>query len=117
MTSDEDTRQQALESLEHLQQLEARKAELYDELHRSLLIQQLWPEAFDHGTVSSAWMGPREEPYRHHINRRHLERWRLRVTNGAGEQREFPLAEVPEGLHNDAVRRAVRHQARRTGDA
>jgi hypothetical protein len=52
------------QKLDEIERLEAQKAELMQQLHRSFALQDLWPEAFDEGTVTSQLGGvlwtPRE---------------------------------------------------------
>jgi hypothetical protein len=89
------TREEALagarRTLSELRALEEKKSKLLAEMERSLAILQLWPDAFAHGAINSAWTGlPTKRDFRGTVYD-----LRLRVTDGAGTVKEFPQAEVP----------------------
>lgn len=67
---------------------EARRAELFESLDRSLEVQALDPEAFNHGKVTSVVIGNPYSP----------ETMKWVLTRGDGMRREFPLLSVPECL-------------------
>jgi hypothetical protein len=76
----------ALKQLAKLEALEAKKADLMQQLKRSLLIQELWPEAFEHGAVTTQAIG----------NPRNIITWT--IVDGNGTDRCFPLSTVPVEL-------------------
>lgn len=89
----------ALASMSKLKELHRRQADLMAEFERGLAVKSLWGEAFDHGACRSGWIGAplTREASRRLYGRHNGVRYalRLRVTNGAGESREWPQAEVP----------------------
>lgn len=69
--------------LARIDELEAGKARLMRKLKRSLAIQQLWPDAFAAGGVTSRLVS------------RMGKATQLLVRNGAGEERSFKAEDVP----------------------
>lgn len=80
-------------SLANLKELRALQGKLVAELERSLAIQQLWPDAFAHGRCTSRWIGAPLDRNRRDGRIRYA--LRLRISDGAGNAREFPQADVP----------------------
>lgn len=64
---------------EHLQELEAKRAELMTRLGRSLMIERLWPGCFEYGRMKSGVTGSPSNGYAFHLYR------------GDGEVRHWPL--------------------------
>lgn len=90
----------ARKSFAELRELYRKRDELWDKLGRSLVIQELWPQAFEHGSVKELRMGQQFSPGE--TKPQDLE---LTFENGAGERRTFPLKDVPEPIRSDALRR------------
>lgn len=80
-----------MERLEHLKELQKRRAVLMDELERSLALRDLWPEVFAQGAARSVLITT--SPGSGKIVAKSL-----KVTDGAGNSRTFPASEVPEIL-------------------
>jgi len=76
----------ALDQLERIETLEARAAELRSELKRSLMIKEIWPEAFKQGSVTTQATG----------NPHSVITWT--ITAGNGDLHEMDLANVPVEL-------------------
>jgi hypothetical protein len=93
------------EKLAHLDHLNVQREALHQDLKRSLALQDLWPDAFDHGACTSYVVGnPRNE-------------MTFVLTMGNGETREVPLQDVPVVLWSEQVRESIRklgpHHARK----
>jgi hypothetical protein len=73
------------EALDKRRTLLKRRADLTEELDRSLAIQELWPRAFDHGPVSGKMSGSIHGP---------ADFWFI-IKNGLGEERAFPFWTIP----------------------
>jgi hypothetical protein len=71
------------EVLDNLKSLWKKRDELQGELQRSLAIQELWPEAFEHGRVFS------------HVEGNPGSGFFLTIKRGDGEERKFNIKEVP----------------------
>lgn len=69
--------------LARIDELEAGKARLMRKLKRSFAIQQLWPDAFAHGGVTSRLVTCMGKPTQ------------LLIRNALGEERSFKGADVP----------------------
>lgn len=69
-------------------------ADLQASLERSLAIQQLWPEAFDHGKCTAAWVGKQRVAYKLAENSNRA----LHITCGCGEVQVFEFDKVPKIL-------------------
>ena len=65
----------------------ADRERLIEQLRNSYALELLWPEVFDHGRASSVL-----------VMRGDYKSGVLKVRNGAGEERSFPLEDVPEIL-------------------
>lgn len=87
----------AINKSQELQELLDRQRELYKQLDQALALQKLWPDVFEHGAASSRWVGPHEEGFR--FRNTPANAWRLQITNGLGETREFVREDVPSVLH------------------
>ncbi len=61
----------------------ANRERLVERLRKSHALELLWPAVFDHGSASSVVV---------------MSRGVLKVRNGAGEERSFPLKDVPDIL-------------------
>lgn len=107
----------AEQKLERIGALQDEARELRHKLSKSLAIQELWPEAFDHGRVRSQWVDRRPAHQRSHSGGQlnHTYRGMRRngtvgpiteprpkfwghifyVTNGEGEVREYRYEQVP----------------------
>ena len=81
----------ALYLLDDLEQLNAKKATLFTQLKRSLMIQEIWPEAFDHGKATTQAVG---DP-------RRTITWT--ITNGNGDCHEMDLLAVPVELWSEQI--------------
>ena len=71
-----------------MRDLQARRTLLNEELERSLAIQLLWKDAFKGGCTSARLYGNMREPHQ----------LVLHLANKEGEERTFPLLEVPKVL-------------------
>jgi len=73
---------------------DARKEQdrLFHALQMSVQIQQLWPEAFQFGSVTASLHGPFVSERLHELQ--------LRVRRGDVDERYFPIAEVPKELRD-----------------
>lgn len=69
--------------LARIDELEAGKARLMRKLKRSIAIQQLWPDAFAQGGVTSRLVSCNGKATQ------------LLIRNAAGEERSFKAADVP----------------------
>lgn len=86
------------EMLKDLDALEAKRTDLYSKLKASLAIQELWPEAFSQGTVSTRIQGSHSKGFRLYINNLRL-----------GEEKSFPLSEIPLELAcRDHIKKALK---------
>ena len=74
------------EIMRKIESLETRKAELFKELDGSLSIRDLWPDAFNHGKVTT------------HIQGSPSKRFRFYIKNGIGEEKSFNLNDIPLSL-------------------
>lgn len=74
------------EKLSTIEQKEQEKKVLYQNLNRSLAIQELWKEAFDNGTVSTFFHG---NSYKQIY-------WTIKRSDG--EERTFKLQDLPPVL-------------------
>lgn len=83
-------------ALGDIRELTGRRNAALSELERSFALQSLWPDVFAHGRAISCWIGA---PLQRHWLRGYIVyALRMRVTNGAGEVREFLQDEVPKVL-------------------
>jgi hypothetical protein len=87
------------QKLDEIERLDAQKAELMQQLHRSFALQDLWPEAFDEGTVTSQLGGdlwtPREMT--------------LTVKRSDGVSKTFRLVdEAPPILWEEQIRELIK---------
>jgi hypothetical protein len=80
------------DKLAHLDELRAQVDTLHHDLKRSLAIQSIWPDAFDHGSCTSYVVG----------NPRNQLTFCLTMANN--ETREKPLEEVPTILWNPKLK-------------
>ena len=71
--------------------------ELLGDLEKSLELQKLWPEVFEHGGAKSHWYGL-NTPYNHAIRQPTHKYHMFVVTDGSGESRTFSFNEVPKIL-------------------
>lgn len=88
---------QAMELQTRIEELTRQQTETVAKLRRSLVLQELWPEAFEHGSVRSQVVG--------NVRRGELT---FTVTRGDGSSRSFELAAVPVLLWPEAVLEDVR---------
>lgn len=92
---------------ENLQNKLAKAQELTRSLDKSLAMEWLWPEVFEHGRVRAYWRGvsPKNQDPRTPVHKYH----EYVITNGEEEQRSFSFEQVPEilggGLKREAYRR------------
>ena len=86
--SNYDSRMTISQQVELLEQ----QRDLYAKLERSVALQNLWPEVFDHGPASVAVVKCAS------VTRTDY----LRVRDGQGEERCWPLEEVPTVLYRTA---------------
>lgn len=98
-----------LDKVRQIAALREKAEETHRKLERALVIQALWPDAFSHGAVTSAWISPsgvtdmdrrwaaRGFEKKTGINADNFNRV-YRVTDGAGETREWKFMEVPVEL-------------------
>jgi len=70
-------------------------ASLRDELKLSIELESMWPEAFDHGPVKAKLVGNFHNP----------KGMRFSITDGAGNERIWPLSEVPRDIAFDHIDR------------
>ena len=84
---------------------------LTKKLDRSLALEWLWPEAFNHGRARAYWTG--KQPRGMHLTRNdptHLHH-EFRITDGDGEMRSFSYDDTPEilggGLPTEMYRRVT----------
>jgi hypothetical protein len=84
------------EKLAHLDNLNVQRDALYKDLNRSLAIQELWPDAFEHGACTSYVVGnPRSE-------------MTFVLTLGNKETRKLPLQDVPVILWSEGAKATIR---------
>lgn len=93
------------DALTRLATLNRQRDGLYQDLRRSLALQEIWPDAFEHGRCTSRVTGnPRSE-------------LTFVLTLGNGEQREKPLQDIPVILWSEQVKNDIRrlgpHHARK----
>jgi len=94
------------ELLDKLAELQKKNSGTVLELKRSLAIQKLWPEAFACGKVSSV---VRREPlstqqYNSYVRRKQPVKGTFTITRSDGEERVFPVSEVPNFLLPEEIR-------------
>ena len=81
-----------------LKDKQAQASALMKKLDRSMAIESLWPEVFDHGRASTYWFGKAHAQFRRlardpiHMHHEFV------MTNGNGEKRMFKYDDVPEVL-------------------
>ena len=67
-------------------------------LDRSLALEFLWPEAFDHGRARAHWFGKAQDSRKHGkldpVHKRH----EFRITDAKGDMRSFAYDDVPDVL-------------------
>ena len=92
-----------MELFTEMKEREAEADALRDELGMSLQIQELWPQAFEHGRVSASLHGPFQSD--------RLDELQFRIRRGDVDERYFPIAEVPRELRDFHIDRhlEVRH--------
>jgi len=78
--------EQVLKAIEELEEKQKQSARTLEKLKRSLQIKALWPEAFEHGSVTSHVQG---NPRRALI---------FTIIRGDESSRQFPLTDVPPEL-------------------
>lgn len=84
------------DAMERLEQLDLERDKLKAELRKSLALQAVWPDAFDHGPCGSQVVG----------NPRDQLTFNLKFLNG--ETRSVPLEEVPVTLWSEQVKDDIR---------
>lgn len=84
----------ALEQLEKIREMSARRDALLRKLERSLAIRALWPDAFAFGACKSTWAGTPTGRTLAGITYA----LRLKITDGIGNTREFAQDDVPAVL-------------------
>jgi hypothetical protein len=91
---------------------------LQDDLKRSLALQKLWPEAFEHGAAKACWTGQPmskvEAVLTCRANGLPEGEWKisplflndavLTITNGKGDARSFSIDQVPQVLRITELR-------------
>lgn len=84
---------------------QVKAGELLDELSKSKAIQVLWPDAFRHGKVKSFWKAEFmvHKYYSSSNSRDDRKAVSFTITNGKGEQRVFPAADVPTILNSHGL--------------
>ena len=95
----------AQKALQHLRHLEERKAEMLNQLDRSIALQSLWPEVFRHGKATSFAAGNPQKASGHVTHR--LQR--------SHRAQRFPSPFISPHLVGDADSRA--HSGQRQADA
>ena len=80
-------------------------------LDKSLALEYLWPEAFNHGRARASWTGTaRQGTYLTRNDPTHLHH-EFRITDGDGEMRSFSYDDTPEilggGLPTEMYRRVT----------
>lgn len=90
----------SLELLDEMQQKEREADSLRHQLRMSLQIQELWPAAFEHGSVQASLHGDFHQP---------LE-LQLRIRRGNVDEKYFPLANVPKELRDFHIDRHLEAQ-------
>lgn len=95
------TERNIMEQMDKISKLQEETEQLMQDLHESLTIKRLWPDAFDHGAVLSQVSG---HP---------AEQLTFTVTLGNEEQRSLPLEEVPVILWSDQVKQDIRKRGSR----
>ena len=83
------------EQMGKLEHLWERREDLQQSLKRSLMIQELWLDAFKNGGCKSIFVG----------NFQHPDKMKFVIRNGDGETAEFGLREVPRTLLLHSVER------------
>jgi hypothetical protein len=83
----------ALDKLAEIEALEQRATDLRTELKHSLMLQELWPDVFAHGPVTTQATG----------NYRHNAGILFAVKNGIGNTREFNILDIPIALWPKAL--------------
>lgn len=92
MTAGDNRRQRLQAKLDALGVSLAEADELRLKLERSLLLEDLWPGVFEHGSAKSQTVG---NPYSGFV---------FTITAGNGEQRKFDLLDIPKDLWPVGVR-------------
>lgn len=88
--------------LASLAEKQEQKRHLEKQLHRSLALRKLWPDAFANGPANSFWV-------------RRGENCTLTVTNGNGERRTFKREDVPEELRSPELEQGLAEWRRKYG--
>ena len=71
-----------------IQDLLNKQQKLFEKFNLSLLIQKLWPEAFEYGRTTTCFSG----------NLRELKTMKLVIKNCKGDTKEFSILKVPKSL-------------------
>ena len=83
-----------LSKANRLAELTAERDREMEKLTTSLLIRNLWPQAFDCGSVKAGWGGGTM----HAVGLHGRKVQTYRITRGDGESRTFAYNQVPNGL-------------------
>lgn len=78
------------QKMQKIKELHKKKSDLFDKLERSLAMQKIWPEAFDHGSIKSHVEGSLNYP----------KEIKLVIVNGTGERREILLKDAPRVIRD-----------------
>ncbi len=87
--------EEVIKKLEELNALQADQTRLLEELARSLRIRELWPTAFEYGSVKSTVTGNPDRTLTYLI------------TRTDGSSRSFDLADVPVELWPESVKQDI----------
>jgi hypothetical protein len=89
--------------LDELRKQQEEMSRLYDELQRSNTIQEIFPDAFEHGQCKATWVDAPSRDTRNRVRASGRMTVNFKVTRGDGSVREMPFWDLPEQFIDDLI--------------